>query len=68
MSDLAIIGLCSCETEHTISVPDEAEVRTQEPLKRVVCGKCSATVEELKIVGSVGSHTPKNTELAASVI
>ena len=68
MSDLAIIGLCACGAEHEVSVPDEAEIRTQEPLKRMVCGKCSTTVEDLKILGSVGSHTTRNTELTVSVI
>jgi len=68
MSDLAIVGLCHCGSEHRISVPDEAEMRLEKPLERVVCGKCSCTVEDLKIVGNARFHGETKPDLAAKVI
>lgn len=56
MSALSVIGLCHCDDLHAILVPDESEVGFQKILERVVCGKCSTTVEDLKLVGSASFH------------
>ncbi len=68
MSDLAIIGICQCGDRHRVSVPDEDEMRFQKPLERVVCGQCSCTVEDLKIVGDARFHDHRKHEPVAAVI
>ena len=68
MPDLAIIGLCHCGSKHRVSVPDGDEMRFQKPLERVVCGQCTCTVEDLKIVGDARFHGDTKSDLTAAVI
>lgn len=54
MDKLTVIGRCdSCGSEHSIAVPDQNQVWTQENLERVVCTPCGTTLENLKLLEPV---------------
>lgn len=50
MPGLTVTGLCICEVGHSIPVPDQSELWTQEDAERVVCSFCKTTVENLKLI------------------